>query len=60
MNSDNMGKCEKELVRLDDDFERLCEQEDICTDSEDRKNESEIFEEISGGDNDAMNEGGGG
>ena len=39
MNSDNVGKCEKELVSLDDDFERLREEKDIFTDSEDRKNE---------------------
>ena len=58
MISANGGKCEKELVSFDD-FERLLEERDICTDSEDRKNESnfiEMFKEISGGDNDPMNE----
>ena len=58
MNSDNMGKCEKELLGLDDDFESLLEEEDSCTDSDDKKNESafnELFKQMARGDTDSSN-----
>jgi hypothetical protein len=58
MDSENVGKCEKELSCLDDDFESLLEDEDICTDSVDRKNESsfnELFKQMARGHNDSFN-----
>ena len=58
MNSDNVGKCEKELLSLDDDFESLLEEEDSCSDLKDRKNESslnELFKQMARGDNDSSN-----
>ena len=58
MNSDNVGKCEKELLSLDDDFESLLEEDDICTNTDYRKNEScfsELFRQMARGDNDNDN-----
>ena len=54
----NIGKCKKELLSLDDDFESLLDEEDICTDSEDRKNESsfnDLFMQMAKGNNDSFN-----